>query len=235
MSTGLLFITAPSANHKIINRLLLHLHDWQYGSGDRFHLISSRSVSILPGQLDSLARQHKETTKWEDLVPTHAPVAEGLDNEWSGASLGEIEAFCIELDKRREEGGVAKRGPWAHRFVVLDEDGLAWAAAAAAITEAGKDEGEQNTCVLAEREIDWDKDPLEYLEKFNKARVPWYETYVTWTNLDIANIDWDEMMMEEGDGGWWVFSMTDTGQYLSEDKRKMRDIEIERLIKEGKA
>lgn len=215
MAPGLLFITAPSADSKLINRFLLYLRDWEYGAGDAFHLITSRSI---------------KDTKWDSLDRTSPPIDEessSLKNEWVGASLADVEAFCIEVDKSQGKNK-------AHQFVVLDEDGVI---KAAATKKDEKDEGAQKTCILAERVIDWDSDPIAYPEKFNKARTPWYQTYLVWCNLDIANMSWDEYMAgEEGDEeGWWVFDGEDGGEYLSEEKREVRAKEIERFKREGKA
>lgn len=116
MDTSLLFVTALSADAKVINRLLLYLHDWE-GVGDCFHLVTSRSVSFLLG---------KFTAREQEFVPTSAPVAEDLINEWSGASMADVEAFCLEVDRKRaeEEGDDSRIMGRAHLFVVLDEEGL---------------------------------------------------------------------------------------------------------------
>lgn len=234
MSTGLLFVTAPSADFKLINRILLYLHDWEYESGDRFHLVTSRSASFLQGKFAAhlSARRYEDGGQWQDLVATSAPVAEDLVNEWSGASVADVEAFCLELDRKQESAGSHNK-KWAHRFVVLDEEGLQ--AAGGGKDGDGEDEGGQRTCVLAEREIDWDAEPLTYPERFNKVRLPWYQTYLTWCNLDISNVGWDELMAEEGQrDGWWVFDVRDSGEYISE-KKKIRDGEIEQLVDERRA
>lgn len=39
-----LFITAPEADHKLINRLLLHLKDWEYERGDRYKFVTSNPI-----------------------------------------------------------------------------------------------------------------------------------------------------------------------------------------------
>lgn len=238
MSTGLLFITATSADHRVINRLPLQWHDWEYASGDRFRLITSRSVGALHGQLDSRAGQRKESMAWRDLVPTHALVAEEenlVDNEWSGASLSEIETFCLALDKWRGVGCCPQWGTgrtfssvWTRRD--SQQQPLQQRTEQTRMTRVV-----QNTRVLTEREIDWVKDPLEYRPRFNKARVPWYQTYLTWTNVEIGNVGWDEMTTEQGGDGWWVYDTTSAGKYLSEEKKKVGDAEIERLVKEDRA
>ena len=205
--SGLLFVTAPEADHKLINRILLYLKDWEYESGDRFKLVTSKSIEALRGE-------PYETPPANGMKPTSAPVEPGLVNEWTGASIADVEAFCLDLDKSDI------KGLNTHLFVALDAGGLG-----------------DKTCVLAERVIDWDADPLEYPEEFNKARVPWYQMYLSWANLDISNVGWDEMMEsdEPNEDGWWEFNSDDSGEYLSEEKKRLRDEEISRLEGEGKA
>lgn len=218
MSNGLLFVTAPEADHKVINRLLLHLKDWEYDSGDRFRLVTSKSTENLVKSSPGTQRDDAATGAIEPAATaTSAPVEPGLVNEWAGASLADIENFCIALDKSGEVANTLN----SHLFVVLDTDGL-----------------QDETCVLAERVINWETDPIEYPEEFNKARTPWYETYLAWCNLDISNIGWDEMMDEEvvgKEGRWWVHHDEDSGEYLSDEKRKLRDAGIEKMRGEGKA
>lgn len=198
MSTGLLFVTAPEADHKIINRLLLHLKDWQYESGDRFILITSKSIQALTQTLHGS----------EDA--TSAPVDPALVNEWAGASIAEVEKICLELDKHDD----IKERINPHLFVVLDTKGI-----------------EDQACVVAERMNYWDPDPI--VDEFSKSRVPWDQVYSIWCNLDIANMNWDEFMAEdnakETDKFWWTFIFGENGQYLSAEKRTLRDEEIEKL------
>lgn len=133
----------------------------------------------------------KFAAREQEFVPTSAPVAEDLINEWSGASMADVEAFCLEVDRKRaEEGDDFRIMGRAHLFVVLDEEGLN-------ITGGGKDEGAQGTCILAQRKIDWDAEPLAYPEKFDKARLPWCQIYLTWCNLVIGNMGWDDFITGE--------------------------------------
>lgn len=209
--SGLLFVTAPEADHKIINRLLLHLHDWEYESGDNFKLITTRSIESLrkaPTEPVGVTAQFK---------PTEAPVDVDLRNAWAGATLEEVEAFCLALDKEEDFQSAD-----THLFVVLDADGL-----------------KDKTCVFGERVIDWDSDPLVYPEEFNRARVPWYQVYLSWCNLHISNIGWDEMMMEDDaedvEDRWWTYNTSDSGEYLSQKNKKKRDDAISELRREGRA
>lgn len=197
---GLLFITAPEADHKAINKILLRIRDWQYEGGDCFKLLTSKN----PDALRSLA------------TATSPPVPENVENAWKGASLEEVEEYLFELDKEHPD----KTNPHANSYlyIAVDEEGL-----------------KNETCVLAERVIEWDDDPLTYPRMFNRTRLSWDETYLSWCNLNISNIGWDEFMEEEEEGkrgGWWTYKSGEPD--LSEAKRKERDEEIERLRKEGK-
>lgn len=220
MSTGLLFVIAPEADHKVINHLLLRLRDWEYESNDRFKLITSKSIDALtPAAGEGNEEEEKEEKEKEDTIAaTSAPVDPDLVNEWSGASLEEVEAFCLELDKAPEDGAI-KKALDTHLFVVLDTDGIG---------------GE--TCILGERVIAWEDEPISYPEEFNKARLPWDETYLTWCNLDISNMGWDEFMEEDSqevpEDRWWTYSMEPIG--MADSAREQRDGEINRLKEEGK-
>ena len=86
--SGLPLVTAGSADHKSINRLLLHLRDWEFGSGDRFDLATSKDVIFLKGSSDQ-----KNT---QPTVPQNSP---NFSTQWVNGSLQEVEAFLLELDK----------------------------------------------------------------------------------------------------------------------------------------
>ena len=108
--SGLLFVTAPAAGYKFINRLLLHLHDWEHGSGDRFHLVTTKDVSAL--KISSLEGRTE---------PTEAPVSSDFLNQWKDASLREIETFVVELHKAMGEIPAKLQ---TSIFVIVDEKGM---------------------------------------------------------------------------------------------------------------
>lgn len=87
MSTGLLFITAPEADSKLINLLLLQLRDWKYNSGDRFMLVTTRTASDL-----------NQPSAASPLKPTSPPLPTTFQNAWKSAPLSEIESFCLTLN-----------------------------------------------------------------------------------------------------------------------------------------
>lgn len=218
MSTGLIFITAPSADVKTINRFLLHIRDWKYGdapSWDNFHLVASRSDPDFDKFKDS--RRHElSPTKPGDVT------AETFINEWADASIQDIESYVLTADNTSIDGnGISL-------FLVLDEQSI-----------------RNQTCIIAEAYAEWDDDanpptrvPKEHREQqheFNKFRAPWNETHSVWANLNIGNMDFadfadeDERVDEEG---WWTFH--GVGEDLSEDNRQNREEMLRKFEEEGK-
>lgn len=102
-----LFIITSSAEHKLVNRLLLHLRDWEYGedpSWDNFHLITT----------DSLPEADSECTK--------APIKQNdlLNNIWANKTISDVESFIIsERNKEDKETELN-----LDTFVILDEQGV---------------------------------------------------------------------------------------------------------------
>ena len=109
--TGLLFVTAPEADHKAINRILLYLRDWEYEAGDCFKFVTSknfRDLELPPGSEKGV------------IDATSPPVDNTLitNNEWKNASLAYVEEYCIDLDKKNL-GAVN-----THLYAVVDSNGL---------------------------------------------------------------------------------------------------------------
>jgi len=103
---GALFVVAASADQKLINRLLLHLRDWEYGeepTWDNFLLITSKSLP--------------ETE--EPCATTTTPISKSdlSNNVWTGQSIADVESFM--LSERKKEVGLN-----TNTFIVLDEQGV---------------------------------------------------------------------------------------------------------------
>ncbi|KAF3760888.1 hypothetical protein M406DRAFT_73347 [Cryphonectria parasitica EP155] len=202
MSVGLLFVIAPEANENSINRCLLHLKDWEYGSGDRFRIVTSKSTDALLQCL--VPPPHPKPDAIPQLPETSAPVPPSLveENEWAGASISDVEAFCLALSQSET------RSLNYSEVVVLDAEGI-----------------DKQTCVLMSRPYDMDY--------FEKCRFPWYQTYLIWCNLDIANMDWEDYVGEEPAEGmeerWRTSIVEDQGEFLSDENRKLRDKAIREL------
>ncbi|KAG4075026.1 hypothetical protein HA402_004572 [Bradysia odoriphaga] len=102
---GALFVVASSADQKLINRLLLHLRDWEYGeepTWDNFLFITSKNLP--------------ETE--EACGTTIPPISESdlSNNVWRGKSIADVESFMLS---ERETVGLN-----ANSFLVLDEQGV---------------------------------------------------------------------------------------------------------------
>lgn len=210
MSTGLLFVTAPEADHKLINLLLLRLRDWEYGNGaDRFHLMTTKNAY----DLDPPAMPLRSGT--QDQGETSPPLPSSLDNAWAGAALEDVEAFCIDLERNDDD---AKRTYNKSLFVVVDSTDV-----------------RAQTCILGERAIDHEAPTFTRLDGFNKMRVPWDQLYLTWCNLDIVNMGFEDFTYEEdgegGENGWFSFKEHDDD--LSDGNRRKRDREIQRFRDAG--
>lgn len=218
MSTGLLFVTAPNADFKAINRFLLHIRDWEYGdasSWDSFHLLISKSDPDFEMFKDSRRHQLPSTT------PGDIP-AESFTNEWAGASIQDIESYVLSADNTGVDGnGISL-------FLILDDQGI-----------------RDKTCIVAEAYTEWDDDanpprriPKEDREQqydFNKFRAPWSETHSVWANLNIANMDFGDFADEDegaDDEGWWTFQ--GVGEDLSEENRQKKEEALRRFEEEGK-
>lgn len=214
MSAGLLFVTAPQADHKAINLLLLHLRDWEYDCGDQFRIVTTKNaydLEISPAFLPSGDKNIGETSP---------PVESNLDNAWAGATIEDVEGFCLDIE-RANENGDNKSEDEASMFIIVDSEAL-----------------EKRECVLASRANIWgDDDEPVWLEKFTKMRVPWEELYAIWVNLELANMNWEEFTLEgeEKEIGldsspedcWYEHRSVSEGADMSEKIRKRRDDEVD--------
>lgn len=205
--TGLLFVIAPEADHKIINQILLHIRDWEYDSFDSFKLVNTKDADDL-----------EPFEEGGSIDATEPPVPIDIENAWAGNSLEDVEEFCLDLDRGSKSGK-------GHLYVVVDSQGV-----------------RDKTCILGERMIEYEKEPITYPERFKKMRLPWDETYLTWCNLEIANMNFEEFT-ENGDAEyeetltrqWWTYRSVGNGPDLSDENRQKRDTRIEELRRESRA
>jgi hypothetical protein len=189
---GLLFITAPEANYKNINEALLSMHDWRNSNDDLdvFKLVTNRSATQI----------HDD----RNPIPLKSPP----ENTWSGASLEDIEAYCLDV----EQGDNEQKG--ASLFVLIDSAGL-----------------ESKTCILASLPEDYYENPTAFRGRYDKVRVPWDDVYMIWCNLEIANMNFEEFVVEEeGEGdeqGWFTYRSIYEGDEQHENGLEKRDEKIE--------
>ena len=192
--TGMLYVTSSSADHRIINALLLYIRDWEYGMGDSFALITTST-----------------TNNATDIKPTSPPLHSFTNNTWANRSIEAIESFHLALKH-------------SHLYVVLDDEGT-----------------RSQTCILGHQPTTRNSEThaWERKEHFQKFRVPWDELYMTWCNIDVANMDFEDFVRERdtegggrgGDENEWFEYVNHSAEWkdLSEGIIKLRDAELERL------
>ncbi|KAK5174018.1 uncharacterized protein LTR77_001098 [Saxophila tyrrhenica] len=102
----LLFVTAPLADHKLINRFLLHLGDQQRNGIDKVaHLVTARNAYALGDP----PPQHNRMPE-----PTDVPVKADLSNAWTGASISDVEGWVRDVNHEDPPS----------MFLLLDDEGV---------------------------------------------------------------------------------------------------------------
>lgn len=103
-----LFIITPYVDHKLVNRLLLHLRDWEYGEDptwDCFKIITSESFAGADG---------------ESVTKPPITVADLSNNIWASKSISDVEAFVINERNKADEGNDYN----LTTFTILDEQSV---------------------------------------------------------------------------------------------------------------
>ncbi|KAK4609226.1 hypothetical protein CLAFUW4_14239 [Fulvia fulva] len=106
MSTGTIFITASNADFKVANRFLLLIRDWEYGSGDRFH------IKIDKNHVRFDANGYNNT-----VTDAGSLTADNFTNEWKGASLSDVETWMLEATRQDPTGDPSL-------WILLDDEGV---------------------------------------------------------------------------------------------------------------
>jgi hypothetical protein len=99
---GLLFVTAPEADFKIINHALLCMRDWEE---------SNVELDVLRLVTDRAATQNHG-------IGTPLSLKSLPENVWTGATLEDITTYCLSLNCDDDEH------PGASVFVFIDSEGL---------------------------------------------------------------------------------------------------------------
>ncbi|EME86911.1 uncharacterized protein MYCFIDRAFT_172604 [Pseudocercospora fijiensis CIRAD86] len=190
----------PSPAQSSLNRFLLDVHDWEFESGARFSVVDSRNAY-------EVGERYQDGV--EPMEPGHF-TEDNLESPWSGLSIGDVEAFCIDAAKtsEREEPSL---------FLILDDQGIT-----------------DETVILAQRHFGEDD---KFMNNFDKVRIPWSGAYSMWCNLDIANMEFEEFCEGEADEeGWWEANdfAKGVGDDLSDEKRELKDEERRKLQEAGK-
>lgn len=181
-AAGLLFITAPEVDKKTINRVLIHLRDYEFsdeGDRDDFHIVSTRDAEALKTAITN-----------GEIRSTKPPVSDETNTTvWQNATLEEVEAFMLPIIKHFYE--ISTDSSPNNPFI-LDSQGLT-----------------EKTCIVIDRQLDENEDSSRPQDTFNKVRVPWKEVHSVWANLDISNMDFEDYCDEEQGAngeGWWRFN-----------------------------
>lgn len=181
----------------MINHTLINMRDWDEDTDD------PNAWTLV---IDKGANQSPEATSF--------PLSSLASNLWAGASIEEIETYCLERRRADQEDD---RG-WS-LFVVLDSAGI-----------------ESKTCVLGSLPEEFLENPNDFEGRYEKVRVPWEDIYTVHSNLDIANMNWEEFVQEEqGDSqGWYTYqSIFDELPHLSKEGQERRHAEIAKARREG--
>jgi hypothetical protein len=216
-SNGLLFVTAPEADYKAVNLLLHELRDWEYDKGRlSFHLVTTKNafdLELPPGP--------------NDLDATPPALDATFDNGWAGATLKDVEGFCLDMIHSGEMDNISPG-----LFVVVDTAGF-----------------EEREAILCERDVkepEDDEGEFEDLDSFAKMRLPWEDVYISWCNLSIANIGFAEMGERREDGGKGEvvdgtgaegchdFNTDVHDEGLGEKEAKRKEKALKKLEKEGR-
>lgn len=210
---GLLFIIAATITTEQLNLLLLNLRDWSDGDDhDSFNLITSRNG----WELSRTASSQSVTSP-----PVKAELAS--ENGWAGASLADVEGFCVDLGR-----GAVRGQANGQLYVVVDEEGL-----------------RDGNCVVGERACVLEGEDFETTEEFNKMRVPWEQTGLMWGIIDIGEgwvHQWagEEGVVDDagnprgqGPGGWFTFSLETAWGDSDKAAAKAKEKAIRRFRERG--
>ena len=243
-----IFVTAASADFKVINEMLVYLRDWEDGSGDTFYLQTNNTIE------ESL-----ETSEEPVAIPVAVPgnfTAESFDtNAWAGASMAEVETFATQ-----ELEHIASPQAHVSFFLVLDEQGVD----DHTVLCVAKDEPEDSDDEDEDEDDDgggdgdWKvhdrgdsqppatqdskkrlagADDANYVARYNKVRMPWHVAYSFCANLGESNMGFEEFCDQDvgpDERLFWMANEDLTEDDLNgEDAMRRRGKFLEKLKKEG--
>ena len=219
-----IFVTALSADFKTINECLSYLRDWEDGSGDTFHLQTTKTIE-----------ENEKTSDTPISIPIAVPgkvTAATSYNAWAGASIEKVEAFATqELD--------SIASPQAHVgfFLVLDEQGVD----DRTVLCVAKDKPEDRDDEGDDDDDDQQKDSKPFVDtvitRYNKVRMPWHAAYSFCANLGESNMEFEEFCDQDigpDERLYWKVNEDLTEDDLnSEEAIGTRTEFLEKLRKEG--
>lgn len=153
-------------------------------------------------------KKHIEIDK--DLPPTVPPVKSIARNEFENMPLNTLESYML---------GLKDDSAHNHLFLVLDDKGV-----------------RDQTIIIMERAIDDESEECDYLDEYNKARVPWDEAYLMWCNLSISNMGFEDFCDDDkgkSEDDWWTYDSPGGGE--EEGNAEQREPVIQKLKRQGLA
>ncbi|KAF7296245.1 hypothetical protein HMN09_01093600 [Mycena chlorophos] len=206
MANWVVFLTASNVDAKALTRAFLAMHDFEfneYPPSWGFVLTTSKTLPA------------------SKPPPTTLPITTLQASEYENLSLSEINAFV-----RSHEQALSAADLSHEQWVVLDQAGL-----------------EGGTCVvfdhwLRDEDDDDDDDDDDEDEdegagggndRFRACRVPWKQAHSMLSNLDIANMDFEDFVDEDAGAeadGTWKFTMDEEESTKVGEKRKKVEDEL---------
>ncbi|KAK8056014.1 hypothetical protein PG993_001241 [Apiospora rasikravindrae] len=218
--SGLLFITAPSADTKAMNRALVHIR--AFPNPTHLKLVLSDSLEDFKALAQGKGACDSPVTD-PDLRPP-------ITNAWAGASLSALETF-VEAVWNTGSNAIAPK-----LYLVVDEEGLTGKTCIVA----------QRICSFEEKPSGECEAHLSGVHDYNRVRIPWDGAAVVFDNLMIANLGFEDYVeydfdtdvnvcvdapTADGQGRWWTADR-DPSIKTTEDKQKEAEL-LARLEKEG--
>ena len=216
MSNGLLFVTAPEADHKAINLLLHHLTDYEHSEGDIwFRLVSTKNAYDL-----------EPPSGANTLYATPPTLDSTFDNAWTGSSLKDVEDFCLDVVRNDPDRNIG-----ASLFVVVDSRGFQ--ARDAIVVEQAVGEEEEGFKMLdsfVKMRVPW-----------SEVFTVWCNLSVANSDFDEMGErrkEGGEWEGEEGGGeqGWYDWVDYNDGSVYEPDEESatLKDKAFQRLKKDGR-
>ncbi|KAI9044301.1 uncharacterized protein KD926_001532 [Aspergillus affinis] len=206
------FITAPAVSVKQVHKALLSLEDYEYGCDHSWTLLHN------PSHLDDEDYDLSEP----NTPPLDLDGAETLDasnNAFAGKTSDEIYAF-IRANEEKLSDNVLTTDNW----LIIDERGFRTETClVCSFNDLDDEDGEE------------EEDDERNRSPFLMARLPWVESWGMFTNLDLANMGFDEWVDEEkgkdADGEYtWVGPFS---EQVNQEAVKKREAALEDARKEG--
>ncbi|KAJ6603234.1 hypothetical protein DFH09DRAFT_1124027 [Mycena vulgaris] len=207
MSNWAVFITAERFSPKALNRALLLIQDFEYSA----YPADSRWMVLTSTDLTPAASPFAATA-----LPFEIP-ANG--NAFAGMSLTEINTF-VRANQDALQAVELSAGDW----LVIDQKGLE--TSTALVCEQYYNSGEEEHGGGEEGLTD----------EFRACRIPYEQAWIMITNLDIANMDFEDFVDEEAgkqeDGSWkWMSFTPDEGRDEGEEPTEP-EVKREKALKE---